>query len=98
MKHKHAELIKAWADGAKIQYFCAEGMTWNDINYPAWDKTIEYRIKPEEKKPVVRYLWAFKTDMGNWVTGTFLKSETEVVGLFGDEVIRLDWSRTEFEE
>jgi len=57
MKHKHAELIKAWADGAQIQVcYCNEG-TWEDVDYPAWGVGNEYRIKPEEKKPdVVKYL------------------------------------------
>lgn len=96
MKNKHAELIHAWADGATIQTLDSD--KWIDVYRPSWGDGITYRIKPEEKKPVVRYLWAFKTDMGNWVTGTFLKSETEIVGMYGDEVVRLDWSRTEFEE
>ena len=49
MKHKHAELIKAWADGAKIQYFSGLGC-WNDIDYPGWLPTEEYRIKPEPRE------------------------------------------------
>lgn len=48
MKHKHAELIKAWADGAKIQYFSGLGY-WNDIDYPGWLPTEEYRIKPDPR-------------------------------------------------
>lgn len=48
MKHKHAELIKAWADGAKIQYFSGLGY-WNDIEYPRWLPNEEYRIKPEPR-------------------------------------------------
>ena len=46
--HKHAELIKAWADGAEIQFkfeHLAEWQTLNDV--PRWDERIEYRIKPE---------------------------------------------------
>lgn len=54
MKHKHAELIKAWADGAVIQtkdcndvwYDCHPKWEWNDS---------EYRIKPEPKPDVVLY-------------------------------------------
>lgn len=47
-KHKHAELIKAWADGAGIQYKSAAGI-WCDFENPIWDKDIKYRIKPEPK-------------------------------------------------
>ena len=42
--HVHAELIKAWADGAHIQVkdFVGE---WNDVD-PMWHKDSMYRIKP----------------------------------------------------
>jgi len=49
--HKHAELIKAWADGAEIQY----RYYMNEEN-PDWNLDREYRIKPEPKPDVVRYL------------------------------------------
>ena len=48
MKHKHAELIKKWADGAKIQSKYSENYDWEDVN-PSWGEQFEYRIKPEEK-------------------------------------------------
>ena len=48
MKHKHAELIKKWADGAKIQIKYFENDDWKDVD-PAWGEQFEYRIKPEEK-------------------------------------------------
>jgi len=48
MKHKHAELIKKWADGAKIQIKYSENDDWKDVN-PTWSEQFEYRIKPEEK-------------------------------------------------
>jgi hypothetical protein len=61
-KHKYAELIHAWANGATIQvYWTGSGMTqydWIDVEYPIWNmddcKTLEgenitwrFRIKPE---------------------------------------------------
>ena len=52
--HKHAELIKAWADGAEIQLQNSIG-GWMDEKYPAWNLTAVYRIKPEPKPDVVRY-------------------------------------------
>ena len=43
--HKHAELIKAWADGAQIQLSQSYGEPWRDLLRPDWSgKT--YRIKP----------------------------------------------------
>ena len=47
MKHKHSELIKKWADGAKIE-MCVGPDDWRDVD-PAWGEQFEYRIKPEEK-------------------------------------------------
>ena len=54
--HKHATLIKAWADGAKIQYFSCNNK-WEDcvMNQPGWGEGTSYRIKSEPKPDVVRY-------------------------------------------
>lgn len=48
--HKHAELIKAWADGAEIEYRNAEG-EWYEARGPAWGPETQYRIKPERVYP-----------------------------------------------
>jgi hypothetical protein len=55
MKHKHAELIKAWADGAKIDFWSRSLEKWvADLN-PDWLTNCEYRVKPEPKPDVVLY-------------------------------------------
>lgn len=48
--HKHADAIKAWANGAIIQYWRTP-YGWEDCsdNNPAWCKDMKYRIKPEVK-------------------------------------------------
>lgn len=51
--HKHAELIKAWADGAEIEYE-SHGI-WVDEAYPDWYPEMQYRIKPEPKPDEIRY-------------------------------------------
>ena len=56
-KHKHAEVIHAWADGAEVQVKW-ESVGWQDSKDPAWFTEWEYRIKPAEK--VVR--WCGLTD------------------------------------
>ena len=50
MKHKHADLIHAWADGAQIQYRpVPEYGEWKDEpRHLIWDNLAEYRIKPEQ--------------------------------------------------
>ena len=60
MKHKHAELIKAWADGATIERLC--NYTWEKDLQPTWWENFEYRIKPEPKPDVQSFLT--KTEMG----------------------------------
>lgn len=63
--HKHAELIKAWADGAEIEvkipkddkesYKPPSNWTrWEITKYPEWRISAEYRIKP---KPVLCRLY-----------------------------------------
>ena len=46
--HKHAELIKAWADGATIEVYQPAFDRWEEAE-PAWHTSFEYRIKPEPK-------------------------------------------------
>lgn len=89
--HKHAELIKAWADGAKIQFKYPMTSDWVNVADPTWDERLEYRIKPEEKKPVVRWLWANK----NGQVSAFMLTEDQDRASFN---IKLEWSRTEFPE
>lgn len=44
--HKHALLIKAWADGAEIQ-FKTDADNWITTANPAWSPDTEYRIKED---------------------------------------------------
>jgi hypothetical protein len=44
-RHKYADLIHAWADGAEIQIL--NGGKWFDIYYPSWGKFEKYRVKPQ---------------------------------------------------
>jgi hypothetical protein len=53
MKHKHAEVIKAWADGAIVEEYRPNLNQWVEPQpYPIWDARFSYRIKPE---PVEQY-------------------------------------------
>ena len=53
MKRKHAELIKAWADGAEVEVLYNK--SWRESKFPSWNDDLSYRIKPEPVK-VVRFL------------------------------------------
>lgn len=48
-QHKHADVIKAWADGAEIEFKTSEGI-WCDSFSPVWSNTLEYRVKPKPNK------------------------------------------------
>ena len=56
-QHKWHKEIKAWSDGAEIQFFSA-GYGWMDAGIPEWLDESEYRIKPQPKKP--QYLYAYQ--------------------------------------
>ena len=59
MRHKHADEIIAWANGAQIQCL-RNDYTWVDDIDPSWLERTQYRVKPEPKPDVVKYyLFAF---------------------------------------
>lgn len=47
MRHKHADVIHAYAEGAEVELKCPDG-TWMYMRYPAFDVSMEYRVKPKE--------------------------------------------------
>lgn len=61
-KHPHAEIIKAWADGADIQLRDVNG-DWLDTAKPWWVELTEYRIKPVKRK---RYGRLYVNDKDGW--------------------------------
>ncbi len=50
----HADLIKAWADGAEIESKYGDGR-WTDCGSPMWVDGGEYRIKAEPKPDSVEF-------------------------------------------
>lgn len=76
--HKHAELIKAWADGAEIEFKNGHG-EWNPVhNPPIWSEYCEYRIKPEPKPDVVMYTRVHEPQNGNtaaYITNACVNAE-----------------------
>ena len=45
-RHKHSDIIHAWADGAEIQVKNLNG-EWMNTPDPCWTDSVEYRIKPK---------------------------------------------------
>lgn len=51
MKHKHYDMIVAWAAGEAIQFRPVGTSAWNDFSEgedPSWISHFEYRVKPKE--------------------------------------------------
>lgn len=57
--HKHAALIKAWADDTSLKLQCRrlgeDEDEWCDMENPSWSRYYDYRIKPEPKPDWIRY-------------------------------------------
>ena len=49
--HIHAAVIKAWADGATIEYRGTKLEDWRPFSVcaPSWFPELQYRVKPEPK-------------------------------------------------
>ena len=92
MKQKHAELIKAWADGAEIekrQIYCKYQMNeepiivseeWLPCHSPTWAWNEEYRIKPEPKaepKKVTMYIYNNPLQGATWIDEVHPKQRVE---------------------
>ena len=55
-RHPHADVIHAYAEGAKVQYHSSLENKWRDVDYPpSFNPKTQYRIKPKPIK-VKRYL------------------------------------------
>ena len=50
--HKHAEAIRAWADGAQIEVSCGHKDIWSIVDHPSWALDNNYRVfclpKPDQ--------------------------------------------------
>lgn len=66
--HKHAEVIKAWADGVEIEYRDPPDEQWSDAPCPNWYTSLEYRVKPQPKKYKVDVWLTFKKKDGVFIT------------------------------
>lgn len=49
-RHKHADVIIAWVEGAEIEYRKSPEYIWNAAEFPGWYENYEYRVKPPTRK------------------------------------------------
>jgi len=47
-EHRHAALIKAWAEGAEIQCWSEGSGLWRTNARPQWETYLKYRVKPKD--------------------------------------------------
>lgn len=67
-KHKHADLIHAYAEGAEMQYL-KDGVGWVNLNFfPSWSHYSEYRVKPQPKPDYVLYDSVSPSSIGHHLT------------------------------
>jgi hypothetical protein len=84
MKHKWHKEIKAWADGAEIEYsyYTENGVCiWNVVDDPKWstDEADKYRIKPHKHQAIIDAFEQGAVIEAQLITGTWC------------EVITPDW-------
>lgn len=52
-KHVHAEIIKAWADGAEIEFKSSNMLDWTPAGAtPGWSPHIQYRVRHKWQKEI----------------------------------------------
>lgn len=96
--HPHAEVIKAWADGAQAQYYALG--EWHDmVDEPIWYRDTQFRIKPEQKHKVKRWQWIIKNSLfpETYFIPSELMTEDAAIKSYGLNVIK-KLEHTEFEE
>lgn len=97
--HKHADILKAIADGKDVQCLHVNGTNAEWDNNWLWemfgDPCYIWRIKPKE--PVKRWLYAYIED-GVWVQGQAFFSDEEIKKVSNTSMIKLLWSEMEFDE
>jgi hypothetical protein len=80
--HKHATVIKAWADGATIECRSEARPAWAEMgapgqdHQPRWCEDFEYRVKPA---PTVRWIPLFRVPAGALTFGESKYSKENAV-------------------
>jgi hypothetical protein len=67
MKHKHYDVIVAWANGAQIEVMEPNG-NWTPIPTPQWYEHNQYRVAPEPKPDFCTYATITFGNIGNQST------------------------------
>lgn len=84
--HKHAALIKAWADGATIKVFDEDRGIWETVDSHVaglgWYTHKSYRVKPETRRVRVALLSAGTVVAANVISSTEQEAHIRKNGWF----------------
>ena len=104
--HKHAELIKAWADGAEIEKKIVDVLNsrvvWRVEDRPQWHNIEEYRIKPKEKQKVKMWQWVIHDRYYKriWIPDEYHTNDVDALKEWSSNctvIQRADWTEIEVE-
>jgi hypothetical protein len=90
IKHRHAELIKAWADGAKIESrtlhtHAKNTNVWQETTEPAWSNTnLEFRIKIEPKPDRITFLTDYRDGWSEAPVSCYVRGSKRALKLTHD--------------
>lgn len=88
--HKHAAAIKAWADGAEIEFLTGNEFWQPVIGDPCWDADTEYRVKPERRPNVVTWHAVYTDNVGECKQTKGAATFSDVVTLLRVEIDHTD--------
>ena len=91
-RHKHADVIIAWVEGAEIEHRASPDHPWRPMtNTSSWygHGDVEYRIKPPAKKYRVAL---FESDSESYALAANNQAYADIIEFRGDFVLWLtDW-------
>lgn len=81
--HKHANPIRAWANGAIIQYRFDNAQDWQvcEDNHPKWLRNYEYRVKPSIDIAKLEELYADKRQVQRDRVKLFNRIQTDKIAI-----------------
>lgn len=91
--HKHAAVIKAWADGAEVQYKLGDEWKLLESKHPGWLNDNEYRIKPQTIKYRVALMKG--KDYCHTLTADDFQDENQIESIHNFSHWLTDWVEVE---
>jgi hypothetical protein len=71
-EHKHAEVLRAIADGKEVEYWYKGEWRQDSSTNPITNGHLEWRIKPEPKPPIVRDENIYFSEMQGYTVTSYL--------------------------